>query len=246
MPVQLQTCAERDLNQDPIARNIERTLAEILGKISVDYALVDMRSIRRRFHQKDPDLYGVLSPLELEFLESCSMPKKKIQWISGRTAVKKALSKYLEAQSVLPDLCCIDLLNGDNSAPYMAQLPNIRVSITHSWPYCIGVLSDIRIGIDLEKKIMPRNSLLEHYFNPHEIQELSALDDMGRYSIQATIYWTRKEAVSKLLGLGMKMSFRDLDTVSDSLVLNCYNNKAVQLSSFSIGDYALSLAIERS
>jgi phosphopantetheinyl transferase len=56
-------------------------------------------------------------------------------------------------------------------------------------------------------------------------------------------FWTRKEAVSKLLGLGMKMNFKELDTAEEKIQLSLLPDKDIILASIDSGNYCLSLAV---
>ncbi len=219
---------------------------QYLDKISqmpaFDFMIIDMRKMLRLLHQNPAELSTVLSPVELEQLEKFRMPKKKLQWFSGRYAVKSALFKYKAAQKQFITLNCIDVINGINSAPYLVQYPELRISITHSYPYCIGAVSDFPIGIDLEKVIPLRASLINHYFHPNEIKHISTETDTDEYNKQAITYWTRKEAVSKLLGLGMKMDFKQIDTINDYLEINKNNFSKINLKSCFASDYCFSIA----
>lgn len=233
------------MDDDRTYHLLEQCLNQISQIYTFDYGLIDMRKMLRPLHHDQSELGSTLSSLELEHLDRFAMPKKKLQWLSGRYAVKTALFKYMTARDRLLELNCIDILNKETSAPYLVQYPDIQISITHSYPYCIGAVSDYSIGIDLEKVMKLRDSLINQYFHPNEITNLGELgtDD---YHIKAITYWTRKEAVSKLLELGLKMDFKQIDTVNDSLVCSKNLSSLIKLKSDQITDYCFSLAIEAS
>lgn len=209
-----------------------------------DFALVDMRVLQRMIHQHRFEPYMVLSEVELTCVERFSFPKKKLQWISGRVAVKTALFKHKVTRGRIMDPCCINLLNGIDRAPYIQQFPKLSISITHSYPYCIGLVSTTRVGIDLERLFTPRQAMLDQYYHPHELQELQNKMDLTEFCRQATTYWTRKEAFSKLLGLGLKMDFKTIDTVNDILYLDSNPVQSVRLRSFARPDFCLTVAVE--
>lgn len=93
-------------------------------------------------------------------------------------------------------------------------------SISHSGNYVICVLSDRRVGIDIENKFRSvfseaKNDRLEkiakkcltmgeeiHFYNCDEDEKA---DTMMRF-------WTRKESYSKALGIGLAMDFSQIDT----------------------------------
>ncbi len=227
---------------DKTNRLLEQFLNQSSQTFTFDYAIVDMRKMLRLLPHDRPELASILSPPELERLEQFAMPKKKLQWLSGRYAVKSALFKYKIARGRFLNLNCIDLLNRENSAPYLVQFPNLQTSITHSYPYCIGVVSERPIGIDLEKVIVLSDSLIRQFFHPNEIQNLGETN-ADDYHPRAITYWTRKEAVSKLLKLGLKMDFKQTDTANDFLIYNEKRASWIKLKSYQINDYCFSLAI---
>jgi Phosphopantetheinyl transferase len=232
------------MDNDKTYRLLDQYLNTISQNSAFHYRVVDMRKMLRLLHQNKPEISRILSLLELKQLEKLTMAKKKIQWLSGRYAIKSALFKYKALQGRLMDLGCIDIMNGINSAPYIVQFPEIRISITHSYPYCIGVVSDYPIGVDLEKVITIRASLIDYYFHPSEIKHLTNETNTGENNKLAITYWTRKEAVSKLLRLGMKMDFRQIDTANDRLEIDQNNDLGIKLKSFLVSDYCFSIALE--
>src|SRR5690554_4886907 len=85
---------------------LERSLTESAHKMELDFTVVDMRLMRRWVHQRRLKLDRILSEVEISCLEHFSFPKKRLQWISGRLAVKCALFKYKAARGRVMDPCC--------------------------------------------------------------------------------------------------------------------------------------------
>ncbi len=212
-------------------------------KYQFDFCAVDMGKIEDGIEAGEISLPSILSEAEIEYLEKLKLLKNKIQWISGRCSVKSALFRYKFKNQVLMDLTCIDVLKGADSAPYFLQYPDLNISITHSYQYCIGMVCPGKIGVDIEKIFQPREALISRYFSHGEKEILARIKDPLEHSTQATVYWTRKEAVSKLLRLGMKMNFREVDTSEDEVYLPEVNN-TVKLVSCVCGDFCLSIAVE--
>lgn len=202
-----------------------------------EYQVMDMRKVG----EKDINLLSVLSEKEIQHLDSLKIEKNRIQWIAGRYAVKSALFKYKLERAALMDLSCIDILKGEDSSAYILQYKDICVSITHSFPYCIGIVSNKKIGIDLEKISETKDSLIRYFYSNEEKTILKNLKKTDEYCQRAMMFWTRKEAVSKLLKLGMKMDFKKLDTSTDTIVIDNY---CICLKSFTCGEFALSIACE--
>ncbi|MFP4017196.1 MAG: 4'-phosphopantetheinyl transferase family protein, partial [Halanaerobiales bacterium] len=139
----------------------------------------------------------------------------------------------------------IDILKGQDSAPYILQYNDINCSITHSYPFCIGVVSDKKIGIDIERIIPLRKSVIHYFYSEGEkgiIENCKSEDEYARKSIS---FWTRKEAVSKVLRLGMNMNFRELDTAEDTVYFHYLKNGVINISTFHSNAFCLSIAVER-
>lgn len=214
---------------------INNCLESINKAYGFEFYVADMRKIR----EKHLNLLSTLSEKEIEYFDTLKIEKNKIQWLSGRYAVKSALFKYKLERAVLMDFSCIDVLKGVDSAPYILQYPDICVSITHSFPYCIGLIANKNIGIDLEKISELKKSLIYHFYAKGEQDILEEKEGTNEYWQQTMIFWTRKEAVSKFLRLGMKMNFKKLDTSTKTITID---NSSICLKSFICGEFALSIA----
>ncbi|OPZ94983.1 MAG: 4'-phosphopantetheinyl transferase [Firmicutes bacterium ADurb.Bin419] len=216
---------------------INNSLEILSGLLGFEFCVTDMSKLG----EKDLNLLSVLSEKETEHLGTLRNEKNRIQWMAGRYAVKSALFKYKMQKGVFFDLKCIDVLKGADSAPYILQYPDLCVSITHSYPYCIGLVSEKKTGIDLERINEPNDALIRHFYCEGEQRILAKMRGTERYKEQAITFWTRKEAVSKLLKLGMQMDFKKLDTSSDRLVVD---NHRIILNSSVCADFCVSIAVE--
>ena len=221
--------------------SVERILKNSLESISKLYDFEFYVSDMRKVREKELNLLSSLSEKEIEHLSSLKIDKNRLQWICGRYAVKSALFKYKLERSILMDLSCIDVLKGQDSAPYILQYRDLCVSITHSFPYCIGIVSKRKIGIDLEEVNKPKDSLIRFFYSIDEKEILESFKGTKEYENQAMIFWTRKEAVSKLLKLGMQMDFKKLDTSKEAIV---FDNCHICLKSFICGEFSISIAVE--
>ncbi|WP_010249999.1 4'-phosphopantetheinyl transferase family protein [Acetivibrio cellulolyticus] len=216
---------------------INDSLESISELYGFEFSVVDMSKLR----EKDLNLLSVLSEKEIEHLDGVKIEKNKIQWIAGRYAVKSALFKYKLERAVLMDLSCIDVLKGSNSAPYILQYPDLCVSITHSFPYCVGIVSGRRIGVDIDQINEPQESLIRYFYCDAEKVILDSFKGTDEFACQAMIYWTRKEAASKLLQLGMQMDFKNLDTSGDRTIIDKCN---IRFESFICREFCVSIAVE--
>lgn len=232
------------MSSNDTGKLIHDFLAEIADQYHFQFCIVDMREMETRFPLGGPGLHSVLSDGELRRLDTLRLHKHKIQWISGRYAVKSALFKLQSQNGLMMNLNNIDVIKGPDSAPYLLQYPGLHVSITHSAPYCIGVVSPQKIGIDLEAVSGHSDSLFKYYFSGKEQEIIRSLGETKERWTQAMIYWTRKEAVSKLLGLGMKMDFKGLDTSGERVEIDgLTDGGGIRLLSWGSEVYCLSVAV---
>lgn len=223
---------------------IESCLESLSYKYGFYFSVIDMREMKNNLTEEKSSFFSVLSIAELEYYNNLRIPKNRLQWLAGRYTVKSAFFKYKFDRQSIMDLSCIDVLKGENSAPYILQYPSMNVSITHSFPFCVGIVCKSKIGIDIEKIFEYPYIFIKHYFSIDEKEELSKKENSFRYFEQSIIFWTRKEAVSKLLGLGMKMNFKELDTSKDIMHLKYPSIESLKLSSHVCNDFCLSFAIE--
>lgn len=230
-------------SQSSTLKMLENRLEELSGRLGFYFSVVDMEQLYQRFDSSQNEHWKVLSDQESDYYDNLRLGKHKVQWLSGRYAVKAALLKYKLEHNLLLDFHCIDVLKGRDSAPYILQYPWMACSISHSSPYCMGVVSEKKIGVDIERVFHPEAALIRCFYSEGEKDALAACGSEEEYAAKAMIFWTRKEAVSKLLGLGMKMNFRELDTVQNQLSYAPDCSEEIRLHSFVCRDFCVSLAI---
>lgn len=108
----------------------------------------------------------------------------------------------------------INLNSGPYGKPTLASNPELSFNLTHSGEVILIAISGHgnSIGVDLEfrREIKEWRSLAARHFHPEEAGELLR---MSNEKGQAAFFdcWTRKEAISKALGMGLSLpldSFR--------------------------------------
>jgi len=184
-----------------------------------------------------------LTEKELMIFKTFKFEKRKSEWLAGRIAAKKAFQDYSNI-SGNTNIKNISILNDGNRAPFILELPNLELSISHSSQYAIAVVSNSKIGIDLERITEHNPSIIKYYFSDDESLKINDKSNKdNEFNEVITKYWTRKEAVAKYLKLGMKINFKLLDTTTEylSVVNNSYGK--IRLLSQKIDDYYFSIAI---
>lgn len=223
----------RTLNEEDIIINF---LDSLSGIYQFEFCFFNMSDIEKRLKTKDFGLLSILSGKERVYFETLRCEKNRLQWVAGRYAVKAAFFKYKRV-----DPYSIDILKGAASAPYIEQYPNVCVSISHSYPYCIGIVAGNNIGVDIEGISEPKESLLRNFYSEAERDELKRYKGTEVYARKVMRYWTRKEAASKVVRMGMKLDFKNLDTLSDRIMLN---NQSITLKSFEGEELCVSIGVE--
>lgn len=95
--------------------------------------------------------------------------------------------------------------------PFIIGHPDIHFNFSHSGTVALCVLDHQPVGVDVEtsRKISP--TLVAYTMNDHEREWIAAASDSTAAFLQL---WTRKEAVLKLTGEGIR---NDLKTVLDNI-----------------------------
>lgn len=88
--------------------------------------------------------------------------------------------------------------------PYLADLPDIHFSISHSGGEVVCALSETAVGIDLELPRPMRPGIAARYFTPRE-QEILTRNPSAFFEM-----WMAKEAVLKEIGCGIAAGLHEV------------------------------------
>ena len=91
--------------------------------------------------------------------------------------------------------------------PFILGCPNIHFSFSHSGNVALCALSDQPVGADVEVPRKITSSLISYTMNDLEQEQINASADPA---MQFLYFWTRKEALLKLTGEGIR---NDMKTV---------------------------------
>ena len=155
-----------------------------------------------------PNADDFLTPLESKEYKHFAVEKRAAEWLAGRYAVKQLASEFFN----LP-FKKMQIKNAKNGAPVLqAEGGNhLTISITHRVDYAAAAISltgDL-IGIDVEKIESRPQNWAEQYFNK---EELIASDDA-----YLTELWAKKEAVLKLLGIGLTVPTTQIKIINNEV-----------------------------
>ncbi len=145
-----------------------------------------------------PPADEILSQREAAFFQTLRFPKRRVEWLGGRFALKELVRancgvpyreiEILPQPSGKPSLC----VGGKESL--------LAFSLTHSHGWAAAAVSaDERfVGIDLEKIEHRLDAWAKDFFHPSELT--------GSGDAFLTALWTQKEAVVKVLGTGLSLN----------------------------------------
>jgi len=154
------------------------------------------------------DPASVLTGSEAGLLTPRAVPKRRNDFLRGRWIAKKLMSRVVPGlgpldTSILPDDRGVPLPFG-NDGP----LP-FSLSITHTDGIAGAAMVELPdlVGIDAERLIRDPSLIAEDYFTAIERGHLG---DPQTSSRVATVIWASKEAVSKALGEGLRLSLTSM------------------------------------
>ena len=145
-----------------------------------------------------PPAEHLLGAREQVFYQTLRFPKRRVEWLGGRVALKRVVKKIYPAY----DFKQIEVLPQESGKPRLVvgeELLPLAHSLTHSNGFAVAAVSaeEPFLGIDLEK-VAPRiQAWKRDFFHP---DELTADGDEF-----LTALWTQKEALVKLLGVGLSL-----------------------------------------
>lgn len=195
----------------------------------IAFAMVDIPAIGKMYSRHGSESYRhLLTEWECAYADSRKIPKRRIDFLSGRIAGKRAVSEYLnitgQAGGESPGFNDIEIRKTDSGAPavcIMNEKSDLLISISHSGRYAVSMVSDLMhyrgIGIDVEMIEERDNSFLSVAFSDAEIARLrreqkNPSGDSGKgMDDEITRHWTIKESMLKSLGIGLNVDLRDID-----------------------------------
>jgi len=117
----------------------------------------------------------------------------------------------------------VSLEHDKNGKPYLLN-SNMFISFSDSDDYKVVGISDIDIGIDIEHIKEHNYQRVVNKMFSKEKTLINNLDDFINY-------WTKKEAISKLEGLGLKLNFNKIDLSKYQIITNKINDYYLSIAS---------------
>lgn len=147
----------------------------------------------------------------------------------GRFACLKAYMMLAELLKGELGIDKFEMAVGEHGKPYLTDYPDVYFSISHCLQAIGVVVSDTPVGIDVETFRHFNQGLLDKSMNASEKAEIlsSALPEETFAS-----FWTRKEAVFKLMGTGITDNLHGIlsDKTRTDTTINRVKNYVVSVA----------------
>jgi phosphopantetheinyl transferase len=154
---------------------------------------------------------GLLSVREEKLLSKLGIVPRRRKWLLGRIAAKRLVREMSGERDLVDNQ--ISVLNQPSGEPF------VLIEGRGGWPFPISIShrsevgmaaapmeKDARIGADLET-VEPRDqSLIRQFFTAEEAETVEASG--GDTNLVMARIWSAKEAVLKLVGLGLRIDTR--------------------------------------
>jgi phosphopantetheine--protein transferase-like protein len=246
-------------------------IIEALERRGIACSIADISSLRPFAEGNGGAFARFLSPEEISCLRGMKIAKRRLDFISGRIAGKRAVRRFIQMKRLPgagasgPGFREIDIRRTGTGAPrvFLNNVPgHMGISISHSPAFAASaVCADnayAGIGIDIER-IEPRHdSFFEVAFRSSEIRGIKSLSgqDLNMLHELATRYWSLKEAALKSMGIGLNVDLKDIE-ISEmgpgAVSVACENEagrrlkelggRAIRAESHVMGDHVLSVAL---
>lgn len=125
----------------------------------------------------------------------------------------------LVAGMLLRKFLCVnnddDIYNDKNGKPFLRTI-NKFYSISHSEDFVIIAISDVRVGLDIEKVRKYHKQVADRYFDSNIKKKLDNLEGLDKDQA-FTSYWTKLESLLKLDGQGFSKDITEIDSETITL-----------------------------
>lgn len=150
---------------------------------------------------------ALLGVAERARAERLATDELKRRFLAAHCGMRRILASYLHCKPV--DL---EIEVAEHGKPFLVGGP-LQFNMAHSADEVLLAVSVQQVGVDIERHrpVTRHEKLATKHFSSGEIQwmrELASVDQLQRFFD----IWSRKEAITKLTGLGLRASVKPLDT----------------------------------
>ncbi|SFJ69916.1 4'-phosphopantetheinyl transferase family protein [Thermoflavimicrobium dichotomicum] len=189
-----------------------------------------------------------LHPKELEYYFTLKFEQRIKSYLAGRYAAKKAVSFFVRDENL--DRILIE--QGIFNQPIVVHpnKMNIQVSISHcdDLGVAIAFSEELAMGIDIERISIDRKDVLRTQMTDREKELIESLPYSDETTL--TVFWTAKEALSKILKTGLTTPFHIYEInqieIKNGAIFSFFKNFTQYCTvSFIFGHYICSITYPR-
>lgn len=122
---------------------------------------------------------------------------------------RECVLAYLLLKRALKEVYGIDenpeIIELEGGKPVLKHHPEIHFNLSHCKVAVACVVGDEPVGVDVERVRSYNEKLARYVLNDDELEEVKKSDDEAKEFIK---YWTKKEAVLKLTGEGIRSDLK--------------------------------------
>lgn len=137
----------------------------------------------------DKALLKKMSPKRMDKLERLKPEKSKRQSIGAELLLNYALKKELNVKTPV-------IWDTDENGKLFIPDCTLNVNLSHSGNYAVCAVSDMQVGVDIQKMDKANMALAQRFFTSEECEFIKTNDDF--YDI-----WVKKESLIKAVGKGL-------------------------------------------
>ena len=156
-------------------------------------------------------------------VNKCKNPENKVNSLGAGLLLRYALENAGYRYDNL------NFFNDEYGAIRIDNVTDLFISISHSNGFAACALSDTAIGVDIEKiDRFEKVNFIKRCYTQREQEFVS--EDTSHFEERCAVVWTRKEAYSKQKGLGMRLDFKNIDTMNINYFYDYQIQENMQLS----------------
>ena len=132
--------------------------------------------------------------------------KRLKEFLAGRLIARQALGRRMN----VADVTSIEMTVTEHGKPVLKNKDDLWFSISHSDGLAVCAVSDVAVGVDIERIDRMKQPLdfARTHFHAQECAYIEGLIDDDRHQGVMGI-WTLKEAIAKATGLGLALPLKD-------------------------------------
>jgi 4'-phosphopantetheinyl transferase len=163
----------------------------------------------------------ILHPGEMAYFNTLKHERRQKSYLMGRYACKKVLSSYFNE----PNLTTIEIVPGIFGQPVVRcltrEMPGVSLSHDNSFAAAIAFPDTLPMALDIETADEGKVKVINSQLTDAETN--FAMSGILPEYLLCTLFWTAKEALSKLIKCGLTVRFTLLE--AEIVENDCCNNK---------------------